>query len=201
VEERLVWLQRVRLHQLGLDKPITGIEVFRAIRKLRMGLAPGEDGMMVDILKTAADAVNNNKLRGKNSVVDSLVLFFNFVFDNEVWPDRWGDGFIVPLHKHDSRLDPANYRPITLLAVVGKLFGSVINARLQDFSEATGSIADEQGGFRRKQSTADQIFILREVLASRKSAAYRPTQPTSTPGRPTTRCGVNRPTFGSTISA
>ena len=124
--------------------------------------------MMVDILKTAADAVNNSKLRGENSVVDALVMFFNFVFAHEVWPKRWGDGFIVPLHKHDSRLDPANYRPITLLDVVGKLFGSVIKARLQAFSEATGSIADEQGGFHRNRSIADQIFILREVLASRK---------------------------------
>jgi hypothetical protein len=40
--------------------------------------------MMVDILRTAADAVNNKKLRGDNSVVDSLVLFVNFVSDNEV---------------------------------------------------------------------------------------------------------------------
>ena len=123
---------------------------------------------MVDILKTAADAVNNNKLRGTNTVVEALVLFFNFIFENEIWPERWGDGLIVPLHKHDSRLDPANYRPITLLAVVGKLFGSVVNARLQEFSEATGSISDEQGGFRQDRSTADQIFILREVLAYRK---------------------------------
>jgi hypothetical protein len=47
-----------------------------------------EDGMMVDIFKTAADAVNNKKLRGDNTVVDALVLFFNFVFDQEVWPVR-----------------------------------------------------------------------------------------------------------------
>ena len=48
------------------------------------------------------------------------------------------------------------------------MFGSVVNARLQEFSEATGSISDEQGGLRQDRSTADQIFILREVLASRK---------------------------------
>jgi hypothetical protein len=168
VEDRLTWLRLVREHQPVLDKPITAKEVFYALRKLRMGSAPGEDGMLVDLLKTAADAVNNNKLRGENTVVDSLVVFFNFVFENEVWPDRWGEGVIIPLHKHDSRLDPANYRPITLLAVIGKLFGSVVNARLQEFSETTGSISDAQGGFRRNRSTTDQIFILREALASRK---------------------------------
>jgi hypothetical protein len=85
-----------------------------------------------------------------------------------VWPERWGTGIIFPLHKHDSRLDPSNYRPITLLSVVGKLFGVVVNARLAAFSEATGSLSDEQGGFRPNRGTPDQVFLLREVLASRK---------------------------------
>ena len=168
VEERLAWLRKVRVHQPHLDYPITAREVFAAIRKLRMGSAPGEDGILADILKTAADAVNNSKLRGHNTVVEALVLLFNFMFDNEVWPARWSSGVILPIHKHDSRLDPSNYRPITLLSIVGKLFGSVVNARLQAFMEATGSISDEQGGFRKKRGTPDQVFIFRETLASRR---------------------------------
>jgi hypothetical protein len=168
VEERLQWLRRVRAHQPNLDRVITREEVFRAIRRLRMGSAPGEDGLLADILKSAANAVGTNKLDDTNAVVDALTLLFNFIFEHEVWPERWSTGTIVPLHKHDSRLDPANYRPITLMAVVGKLFGTVINTRLQNFSESTGSISDEQGGFRRGRGTNDQVFILREVLASRK---------------------------------
>jgi hypothetical protein len=168
VEERLEWMRSMRQHQPVLDGPITAMEVFAAIRTLKMGKAPGVDGVLTDILKTAADAVNNSKLRGANTVVDALVLLFNFVFDKEVWPERWGTGIIFPLHKHDSRLDPSNYRPITLLSVVGKLFGVIVNARLSAFSEATGSLSDEQGGFRPKRGTPDQVFLLREVLASRK---------------------------------
>ena len=168
VEERLEWMRSIRLHQRVLDDPITAMEVFAAIRKLKISKAPGEDGILTDILKTAADAVNNGKLRKGNTVVDALVLMFNFVFDNEVWPERWGTGIIFPLHKHDSRLDPSNYHPITLLSVVGKLFGVIVNARLSAFSEATGTLSDEQGGFRPGRGTPDQVFLLREVLASRK---------------------------------
>lgn len=168
VDERLEWLRRIKIHQLELDHPITRLEVFKAIRKLKIGKAAGEDGVLTDILKSAADAVNTNKLKPGNSVVDALVLLFNYVFDNEVWPDRWGSGIIFPLHKHGSRLDPSNYRPITLMSVVGKLFGSVINDRLSNFSELTNSVSDEQGGFRPRRGTPDQIFILRELLASRK---------------------------------
>jgi hypothetical protein len=168
IEGRLEWLRLVRIHQPHLDRPFTGQEVFSAIRKLRMGSAPGEDGILVDIIKTAADAVNNSKLRGRNTVIEGITMLFNFMFTNEVWPDRWSTGVITPLFKADSRLDPSNYRPITLLSIMGKLFGSVVNTRLSDFSEETGTISDEQGGFRRARGTPDQILILREVLASRK---------------------------------
>ena len=58
VEERLEWLRSVKQHQPVLDDPITAGEVFAAIRKLKMGKAPGKDGVLTDILKTAADAVN-----------------------------------------------------------------------------------------------------------------------------------------------
>ena len=168
VETNLAWLRLVRVHQPELDRPFTAQEVFAAIRKLRMGSAPGEDGILADIIKTAADAVNNSKLRAGNTVVDAITLLFNFMFTNEVWPERWSTGVISPLFKDGSRLDPSNYRPITLLSIMGKLFGSVVNARLAAFSEATDSICDEQGGFRRARGTPDQILILREVLASRK---------------------------------
>jgi hypothetical protein len=168
VERRLTWLRRVHQCQPLLDSPFTAEEVFKALRKLRMGSSPGEDGILPDLLKTAAGAVNTNKLRGGNPVVESLALLFNFMFDNEVWPQRWNEGVILPIHKKGSQLDPSNYRPITLLSIVGKLFGAIVNTRMQTFLEASGSISDEQGGFRWNRGTVDQIFILHETLASRK---------------------------------
>ena len=167
-EERLEWYRSMRNHQPILDDPILESEVWAAIRKLRVGKAPGEDGVLTDILKSAADAVGKGKLKPGNTFVTALTRLFNFVFEREVWPERWGSGVIFPLHKQDSRLDPANYRPITLMSAMGKLFGSVVNARLSAFSERTGTISDEQGGFRPKRGTPDQVFLFREILASRK---------------------------------
>ena len=172
-EEEEARLERLRIRsksivQPALDGPITVLEVFRAIRRMKMGKAPGVDGVLSSIIRHATDAVGTNKLKPVNSLVDALVLMFNYVFDNEEWPERWGEGIIFPLYKHDGRLEPGNYRPITLLSVVGKLFGLIVEKRLSDWSEMTGAISDEQGGFRRERGTADQIFILRELLSSRK---------------------------------
>jgi hypothetical protein len=168
VEDRLALLKQARLHHAILDGVITEKEVWAAVRKLKLGKAPGMDGILTDILKTAADGVGTSKMRGNNTVVTALCLLFNFVLDREVWPERWGTGVIFPLHKDGSRLDPANFRPITLLSVVGKMFGIIVNARVMQYSEAVGAISDEQGGFRANRGCPDQVLIWTEVLASRK---------------------------------
>jgi hypothetical protein len=167
VEERLARFRQLKLFQDDLDYPITDEEVFKAIRKLKMGKAPGVDGILSSVIKAAADAVGTSTLKKGNSVVEALTLLFNYVFDKEEWPERWGSGIVFPLYKQDSRLEPGNYRPITLLSVIGKLFGSVIENRLSGWSEATGAIADEQGGFRRNRGTPDQLFLLREIIDDR----------------------------------
>jgi hypothetical protein len=82
---------------------------------------------------------------------------------------RDGSEALSALHKQDSRLEPGNYRPITLLSVVGKVFGSVIERRLSEWSEENRVIADEQGGFRRRRGTPDLIFILRETILMRRA--------------------------------
>jgi hypothetical protein len=168
-EARLERLRIVKLIQQVLDCTITRQEIFVAIRKLKVGKAPGLDGIITSILKAAADAIGTNELKSKNSVVDSLVFVFNYIFKHEVWPDRWSRGIVFPLYKQDSRLDPGNYRPITLLSVIGKLFGSVMEDRLSSWSEKTHAIVDEQGGFRRKRGTPDLIFMLREIILTRKA--------------------------------
>jgi hypothetical protein len=172
VENHLALLRRTRLTQAALDHPITVDEVFAAIRALKVGSAPGEDGVLPSILKSAANAVNTSTLEDNNSVVAALALMFNFILDKEVWPRRWRSGIIFPLFKDDSRLQPSNYRPITLLSVAAKVFGRIINTRLSTWCESAGVISDEQGGFRAKRGTPDQIFLLQEILAFRKERGF-----------------------------
>jgi hypothetical protein len=96
--------------------------------------------------------------------------FFNEILRHDVWPERWCMGLIYPI---ESNLD--NYRPITLLSVVSKLFEILLNTRLMGWAEKNRVLCDEQGGFRTKRGCADQLFILKEVWSSRyerKHATY-----------------------------
>ena len=53
---------------------------------------------------------------------------------------------------------PKNYRPITLLEPIAKLFEKIINARLRSHLENTDQLNKNQYGFRPKRSIQDVIF-------------------------------------------
>ena len=160
--------QIIRQRQQTLDDSISREEVWKAIRHLKMGKAAGVDGMTSDIIRAAAGAIGSSTLTPENHTVDAITLLFNFVYDKEVWPTRWSQGIIIPLHKQDSPTNPANYRPITLLPIMQKLFGYILNQRLISWTEGSDSIHDAQGGFRWNRSTIDQILLKREILRIRK---------------------------------
>jgi len=49
------------------------------------------------------------------------------VWHEETVPKQWREGLIVNLFKKGDKEDPGNYRGITLLSMVGKVFCKVIN--------------------------------------------------------------------------
>ena len=65
------------------------------------------------------------------------VAFFNLIFNSGVLPDYRLEGAIRPIYKNkgDSK-SPENYSPITILSCFGKLFTSILNARLNKFLDA-----------------------------------------------------------------
>ena len=87
---------------------------------------------------------------------------------NEKVPQDWMQGLVFPLHKDGDDRDPMNYRGITLLSIVGKVYNRVLGNRLMLFAERErGGIVEEQGGFRPGRGTEHQIFILTELLRAR----------------------------------
>ena len=68
-----------------------------------------------------------------------------------------------------------NYRGITLLSCVGKLFTSILNIRLNTWAEFNSKFDSFQHGFREKKSTIDAMYLLQtavDVFLSNQSALY-----------------------------
>ena len=89
------------------------------------------------------------------------VAFFNLIFISGVLPDSWLEGVTWPIYenKGDSK-SPENYRPITILSCLIKLFTFILNARLYDFIDTHTVIEENQTSFHAGFSTIDQIFCI-----------------------------------------
>ena len=74
-------------------------------------------------------------------------------------------GVIQPIYKTKCDInDPANYRGITLLSYLRKLFTSVINEILTVFIDSHQLMSEAQSGFRKGYSTTHQIFTLKCIV-------------------------------------
>ena len=87
-----------------------------------------------------------------------------FIFNSVQFPKLWSKGLIIPLHKSGSECDPKNYRGITLLPIVAKIYSKVLANRLLDWCIRNNILAREQFGFRPDHQTTDAIFILQTLI-------------------------------------
>ena len=89
---------------------------------------------------------------------------FNKIFEIGYFPDKWSEGFIVPIHKKGDTNEHSNYRGITLLSTLGKLFTRVLNNRLNGWAETYRIYCEAQAGFRKNMGTVDNLFVLNSLL-------------------------------------
>ena len=89
-----------------------------------------------------------------------LCEIYNKILDTEIYPTDWGKAIIAPIHKKGDINNPNNYRGISLLSCISKIFMKVINNRLVRWAKMEEKICEEQAGFTKGKSTIDQIFIL-----------------------------------------
>ena len=82
------------------------------------------------------------------------------------FPDCWKVSLVVPVFKNvGERSTAKNYRPVSLLSVVSKVFEKLVNNRIVDHLEKCGLFSDFQYGFRSSRSTADLLTVLSDRIA------------------------------------
>ena len=73
---------------------------------------------------------------------------------------------MVPVFKNvGERSTAKNYRLVSLLFVISKVFGKLLNDRIVDHLEKCGLLSDLQYGFRPSQSTADLLTVVSNRIA------------------------------------
>ena len=133
------------------DLEIMKEEVRRGVKRLKMGKAPGICGIVPEMLKAGGEVV-----------VDWMAKVFNMVWREGEAPRDWKNAVIVPVYKKGIKLDCTNYRGISLMSVVGKVFARVLNERVKGLT--VDKVMDEQGGFRAGRGCNGQIFAVKHIV-------------------------------------
>ena len=105
--------------------------------------------------------------KGGDWMVESVWRLCWLVFRGEKVPLEWLRAVKVPVRKKGSGEVFDYYRGVTLLSVVGKVFGMVVEARLRVFCESWGLLSDAQFGFRLGRACRDALVVLTEVVERR----------------------------------
>ena len=71
---------------------------------------------------------------------------------------------VIPIHKKQSKVDYANYRPISLLSNIEKIIEKLMYKRLSNFLDINNLIYSLQFGFRQKYSTTHTLINLTESI-------------------------------------
>ena len=110
-------------------------------------------------------------------IIYVLEILFNLVFITGCFPLIWCEGMITPIFKSGKKKNPNNYRGICVSSCLGKLFCTILNDRILNYTTENDIIHHFQIGFLPGNRTTDHIFTLRTlyenyVLNSNRGKLY-----------------------------
>ena len=99
-------------------------------------------------------------IMGGQVISEIISLLFNMSLAHGKFPKPFKNAKVIPCHKDDSRLETSNYRPISLLPTMSKIFEKLMYSRLMDFIKKHNILYKNQFGFQSNMSTEYAVNAL-----------------------------------------
>ena len=100
------------------------------------------------------DGISNVLLKYvKLEISKPLTLIINQMITTGIFPESLKIAKIIPIYKKGEPTDLSNYRPISLLPTISKIFERIIHIQLQEYFNSNNLLAEQQYGFRPNHST------------------------------------------------
>ena len=150
-----------------VETPITLKEIdlkslHQHICKLSNKKACGSDGISNQLLKDAG-----------GNILPPLKHLFDTCIKCSKIPIVWKEASIRGIYKTGDKMDPKNYRPISLLSSVSKLFEKELAKQITDFLIEQKVLVNEQHGFRKSFSTCTSLLALtNEIYKNIEQSKY-----------------------------
>ena len=127
---------------------VTEEGVLKLLNNINHHKAPGPDNIPCRLLKEGAIELS-----------PMFTLLFNSTLHQGKIPSPWKQAHVAPVHKKNSRHDPANYIPISLTSVTCKIIEHIIYSQVINHLDSNGILTDKQFGFRKRHSCETQLLI------------------------------------------
>ncbi|MEM6999126.1 MAG: reverse transcriptase domain-containing protein, partial [Pseudomonadota bacterium] len=128
-------------------------EVLSILKKLKNDCSSGYDNIPVRYLKPVNEYL-----------ASPLVNIINNSIDNHIFPDKWKIARVSPVPKIDQPTKLKDYRPISILPVLSKVYERVILSQLCQFIERNSLYCPNQSGFRKGHTTTTLLLKLRDDI-------------------------------------
>lgn len=135
-------------------------EVFRIINNLKTKNTVDLYGLSTKTLKHIAPYISH-----------ILAVLFNKCIEEGYFPKELKISKIIPIYKKGDKEECNNFRPISLLPTISKVFELIIKDRLINFFERKDFLSSKQHGYRKDKSTFTAINeIIQLILKAHDSA-------------------------------
>lgn len=134
--------------------PVVKEEVVKIIESLSLGKSSGPNSVPVRILKML-----------KNDIATPMSFLINLSFESGIFPQTLKSAKVVPVFKNKgSKLNVSNYRPISLLSNIEKIYEKIMYNRTVDFLHQHEIFYAKQFGFRKHYSTVHTLLNITERI-------------------------------------
>lgn len=129
----------------------TEIDVLNLISNLKLSNNPGPDGIPSIFLYNC-----------RFILTPVLTNIFKLSLSRGIFPSIWKTSFISPIFKNGDSSLISNYRPISKLSVIPKLFSHLISSKLSNFCSSL--LSTHQYGFTPKRSPCNNLAVVKNII-------------------------------------
>ena len=130
-------------------KEITPFKVMKIVKSIKNTKIVGIDDILSRVFKLATDALSI-----------PIASIINNSIKQNIFPEELKHAKVVPVYKKGVVDDPHNYRPISVLPCISKVFEKHICNQLQEFFNKTNILHSTQSGFRKGHSCQTALLHL-----------------------------------------
>lgn len=152
-EPSITQRDRTNMNHLYEFAPVTETEIINIIKSLNSNAAAGYDEISSKVVKNSA-----------TKLAPILVELINDSFRTGCFPDSLKIARVLPIFKEGNSSDPGNYRPISVLPFLSKIYEMVIRNRMMQYLENINFINHDQYGFQRNANTTSACLNLIEEI-------------------------------------